>query len=70
MIPEVRINGMSFVLAAARSGIDFIHTKRWDGQNDQSDSSHPAAWSQKNMSYQSDRTNDSPQPGDGDDMTS
>jgi hypothetical protein len=69
MIPKVRIDGTFFVLAAAHPGIDDIHTKRWDGQNDWSDSGHSAAWSQKNMSYQSYRTNGSPQPG-WDGMTS
>jgi hypothetical protein len=70
IIPAVRINGTSSVLLSAQTGIDHIRTKRWDGQNDRSDSSHSAAWSQKNMSYQSYRTNGSPQSGDRDDMTS
>ena len=68
IILVVRINGASsFWIPAGGYRPD---TKRWDGQNNRSDSSHSAAWSQKNMSYQSDRTNGSPQPGDRDDMTS
>jgi hypothetical protein len=70
IIPVVRINGASSVLFSPQTGIGQIHTKRWDGQNDWSDSSHSAAWSQKNMSYQSDRTNGSYQSGERNDMTS
>ena len=70
IIPAVGISGTLSVLLSAQTGIDHIHTKRWDGQNDRSGSSHSAAWSQKNMSYQSYRTNGSPQPGSLDDMTS
>ena len=70
IIPQVGLNGTLLFRSRRIRVSTRIRTKRWDGRNDRSDSSHSAAWSQKNMSYQSYRANDTSQPGDRDDMTS